>query len=113
MDTPVEDEKCMFASNGRAGLASVDRNITLESQPKFKGLEQFLMRDNLVAMSWQAIFGDIDNDDQNNIVCLYLAKKIVTGVTLNNDAFMSHSVTSMAAKDATLGDEYEIVLAAF
>ncbi len=113
MDTPVESKKCMFSTYGKLGLASMDRNITIESEPFFQSWEQFLMRDNAVGMGLMAILGDIDNDDQNNIVAVYVSKKVVQTVSLNNNDIMTQSVSSMAAKDATLGDEYEFVMAAF
>lgn len=113
MDCPVEAKKCMGETYGKSGLASVDRNITIETEPYFESWEQFLMRDNAVGMGMLAIFGDISGDDQGNIVALYISKKIVTDVSINNNTLMTQSVSSMAAKDATLGDEYEMVLAAF
>lgn len=113
METPVESKKCMGETYGKSGLASVDRNITIETEPYFESWEQFLMRDNIVGMGMQAIFGDIDNNDTGNIVALYISKKVNTEVTLNQNTIMTQSVTSMAAKDATLGDEYEFVIAAF
>lgn len=113
MDCPVKSKKCMGATYGKSGLASVDRNITIAAEPYFESWEQFLMRDNAVGMGMLAVFGDVDNDDQGNIVALYISKKVVTDVSINNNDIMTQSVSSMATKDATLGDEYEFVMAAF
>lgn len=113
MDTPVESKKCMFADYGKSGLASVNRNITIETEPYFEGWEQFLMLDNTVGMSMLWVFGDVANDDQGNIVALWIGKKVNTAVSLNNNTLMTHSVSSMVCKDAVLGDDYEIVMAAF
>lgn len=113
LDNPVETEKCMFEQYGKSGIANVDRNITLESEPYFTSWEQFLMRDSAFGMGLMAILGDITNDDQNNIVAIYVSKKVNTEVSLNNNTIMSQSVNSMAAKDATLGNDYEMVMAAF
>ncbi|MCP4568507.1 MAG: hypothetical protein GY841_13095 [FCB group bacterium] len=113
MACPVEAEKCMFATYGKTGLANVGRTVTLESEPYFTSWEQFLMRDNSTAMSLMAILGDITNDDQNNIVAIYIAKKVITTASLTNDTIMKQSVSSQAAKDATLGNDFEINMAAF
>lgn len=113
METPVESEKCMFAGYGKSGLANVGRTITLEAEPYFTSWEQFLMRDNAVGMGLMAILGDISGDDQGNIVALYIAKKVNTEVTLNNNTIMTQSVTGQAVKDSVLGDDYEFVMAAF
>lgn len=113
MDTPVEPKRCMYATYGKKALVSVDRNITIESEPYFDSWEQFLMRDAAVGMSMLAVFGNIDDDDQNNIVAVYISKKVNTTVGINNNAIMTQTVSSMAAKDAVLGDEYEMVMAAF
>ena len=71
------------------------------------------MRDNATGMSLMAILGDISGDDQNNIGAIYISKKVNTEVSLTNDTIMKQSVTSQAAKDATLGNDYEMVMAAF
>jgi hypothetical protein len=113
MDCPVGSKKCMGETYGKSGLVSMDRNITIESSPYFESWEQFLMRDNAVGVAHLLIFGDISGDDQNNIVALWLSKAVNSSVSINNDDIMTQSVTSQVAKDATLGDEYEIVLAAF
>ena len=113
MDCPVSSKKCMGKTYGKSSLASVGRNITIESQPYFESWEQYLMLDNAVGMGMMWIFGDISGDDQNNIVALYISKKVNTAVSLNNEELMTQSVSSMACKDATLGNEYEIVMAAF
>jgi hypothetical protein len=113
MECPVGSKKCMGETYGKSGLVSMDRNITIESSPYFESWEQFLMRDNAVGVTHQLVFGDITNDDQNNIVVLWLSKTVNTGVSINNDDIMTQSVSSVAVKDATLGDEYEVVLAAF
>jgi len=113
MSCPVTPQKCMFSTYGKTGLTNVGRTITIDSEPYFQSWEQFLMRDNAVGRSFLAIFGDIAGDDQNNILALYVSKAVNQTVSLNNNDIMTQSVTSQAAKDATLGDEYEIVLAAF
>jgi hypothetical protein len=113
METPVGSKKCMGETYGKSGLVSMDRNITIESSPYFESWEQFLMRDNAVGLAHLLIFGDISGDDQNNIVALWLSKTVNSAVSPNLDDIMTQSVTGQVAKDSTLGDEYEIVLAAF
>lgn len=113
METPVEPEKCMFATYGKTGLASVGRVVTITSEPYFTSWEQFLMRDNATSMGLLAILGDISGDDQNNIVAIYIARKVNTEVSLTNETIMKQSVSSQAAKDAVLGPDYEIIMAAF
>lgn len=113
MDCPVAVQKCMFATHGVTGYTNTGRTITIESEPYFQSWEQFLMRDNAVGRGFLAILGDISGDDQNNIVAVYVSKAVNTAVSLNNNDIMTQSVSSQAAKDATLGDEYEFVMAAF
>lgn len=113
MDTPVSAEECMHEGDGKAGLASMGRTITISRTPYFKSWEQFLMRDNAVGQSILAIFGNLAGDDQTNIVALWIGKAVNTAVSINNEDLMTQSVTSMVCKDAVLGDDFEIVLAAF
>jgi hypothetical protein len=113
IDTPVAAKECMYQTYGKAGLVSMDRNITITRTPYFESWEQFLMRDNAVGMSIMSIFGNISGDDQNNIVAVWIGKAVNTAVSINNDDLMTNSVTSMACKDAVLGNDFEIVIAAF
>ena len=105
----VAYEKCMFNSAGKTGIANIGRTVTIESEPFFKGWEQFLMRDNSTAQQMMVIMGD----DVLNIVALYISRKTNAEVSLTNDDIMKNSVSSRAARDAILGDDYELVVAAF
>jgi hypothetical protein len=105
----VAYQKCMFASAGKTGIANVGREVTIESEPYFQGWEQFLMRDEGTAQQMMVIMGD----DDLNIVAVYISKKINAEVSLTNDDIMKNSVSSRAAKDDILGDDYELVIAAF
>lgn len=109
MECPLEAEKCMFTSYGKKGLVNVGRTITIESEPYFQSWEQFLMRDNAVGMNMMAVLGDTSN----NIVAINVRKKVNAAVTLNNNNIMTTTVSSRGVKDAVLGDEYEMVMAAF
>ncbi len=102
-------EKCMFNSAGKTGIANVNREITIESEPFFKGWEQFLMRDNSTAQQMMVIMGD----DVLNIVAIYISRKTNAEVSLTNDDIMKNSVSSRAARDDTLGDDYELVISSF
>ncbi len=106
---PVAFEKCMFSGSGKTGIANVGREVTIESEPYFKGWEQFLMRNESTPQQMMVILGD----DDLNIVAVYIASKINAEVSLTNDDIMKNSVSSRAVKDPILGDDYELVIAAF
>jgi hypothetical protein len=109
IEAPVAFEKCMFAASGKTGIANIGRTVSIDSEPYFKGWEQFLMRDNSTGQAMMVSMGD----DLLNIVAVYIPKKVNAEVSLTNDDIMKNTVSSRGVNDGVLGDDHELVIAAF
>ena len=104
-----EAEKCMVSSSGFSGRAFLSRKVNIKRTPFFLDWQEFLLRDNVIGSELQVVLGD----DANNIFCLHIPNQITGEASLTTDELMKVDVSSQAVKDATLGNDHEIVIAVF
>jgi len=102
-------QKCMVSSSGFVGRAFTKRVVNISRSPFFTSWQEFLMRDGVIGSALWITLGDEDN----NIVSFHIPNQVSVEVDLTTDELMSVDVTGQGVKDALLGDNHEISIAAF
>jgi len=109
VNVPKEFQRCMIPSSGKSGMKATSREVLISTTPYFKGWQEVLLRNGMTGAEFTIILGTT----QTNIIAIRIAKKINTEVSLTTDTLMKLDVSSEGVKDETLGNDHEIVIAAF
>lgn len=109
IEMEVETLKCMQASSGKMASLPTSRTVTIEKTPYFKSWQEFLMRDNVVGAELMIKLGSATG----NIFAVYMPNVINSEVGLGTDALMRVDATAQAVVGSRMGNNFEIVAAAF
>ncbi len=101
--------KCMQSSAGKAGSMFTGRMVNIEASPYFNSWQEFLMRDNIVSTELMIQLGFT----AGNIVALYMPSVVNKEIGLSTDPLMRVSKSAAAVKGTRLGNDFELVIAAF
>ncbi|MBD3252056.1 hypothetical protein GF380_06465 [Candidatus Uhrbacteria bacterium] len=109
LEVETDFQRCMGSTYGKVAQEQVSRTVTIAKTPYFKSWQDFYMRDSVKASALMIVLGDTEN----NIFAVYVPNSVNTEVSMTNDLLMKLDVTSRGVVDSVLGNDHEIVAAAF
>ena len=109
VEIDIEFIKCMANSSGKYASLPTGRSVTVERTPYFTSWKEFYMRDNVVSAELMIQVGSTEA----NIINVYILNLVISEASLTTDPLMKVDTTAMAVRDTVLGNDHELVIAAF